>query len=140
MLKSAGNRHRLWREIKRALAPFVSAAPLQASPRIIFSRDADAVLFFQSTTTPDEDDFFTMAATPPDGSFPRLNSSMVRKGSFAGMLASLVGKFEDSKTFRCCDGGTVQIIDFQDAEENMKQDLVVEIMGQVEGQESFSVR
>ena len=75
-----------------------------------------------------------------DGAFPRLNASLLRQGSWTDSLASLVGKFEDRRTFRCADGGTVSISDDDGEMEGYTEDSVVEIMGQVIDQTTVTVR
>lgn len=77
-------------------------------------------------------------AAPPDGSFPRLNASMLRQGNFTEQLASFVGKFEDRNTFRCCDGGTIRVTDVE--EDDARLDVVVEIMGQTADPQTVNVR
>ena len=80
------------------------------------------------------------AAPLPDGAFPRLNSSLLRQGSFVECLASFVGKFEDKKTFRCCDGGTIALTD-DDAYDidSIEPGMTVEIMGQALDQNTITV-
>lgn len=74
-----------------------------------------------------------------DGAFPRLNASLLRQGSYVDALVSFVGKFEDKRTFRCSDGGTITVSDDQGELENWTQDSVVEIMGQPLGDSTVTV-
>lgn len=81
-----------------------------------------------------------MAEPLPDGVFPRLNASLLRSGSWNDCLASFVGKLEGDNTFRCCDGGTVQLQGEYFDPESVPRDSVVEIMGQTVDASSVSVR
>ena len=81
-----------------------------------------------------------------DGAYPRLNAAMVSSGQYANQLVSLVGKFPNANwnEFQCSDGGRLQLdTTHAAAVEELpppQRDMVVEIMGQVQGPSMVAVR
>ena len=80
---------------------------------------------------------------PRQGEYPRVNSTMLETGDFAGRLVSIVGTYishvKDSGRvkFRCADGGTVFLLVEKDFKFFEKYN--VEVMGSVNDDRTVNV-
>jgi hypothetical protein len=80
----------------------------------------------------------------PEGYYPRLNAQMVLSGNFNQMIVSLVGKVQGNQgthvKFQCADGGLIRLSTEHGDIPALSPDAVVEIVGQVMGQDDVAVR
>ena len=81
-----------------------------------------------------------------DGSYPRLNASLLQSGKFQDKIVSVVGKIQpggggmNSVQFQCADGGIIQVDTEQFELPSLSPDAVVEIVGQAAGPNQIMVR
>ena len=84
-----------------------------------------------------------MTETPgqPDGYYPRLNSKMIKSGSYQGMIVSVVGSLTPNSTpngknlieLKCVDGGIVNLMVEPDFGAAINFDPFIEVIGMMVG-------
>jgi D-ribose pyranose/furanose isomerase RbsD len=82
-----------------------------------------------------------MVEAQAEGSYPRLNASLVQSGRFNSMIVSLVGRFQSETSFVCCDGAPIRV-STEHLDQTLPQDaeMVVEIVAQVASENLVTVR
>jgi D-ribose pyranose/furanose isomerase RbsD len=82
-----------------------------------------------------------MVEAQAEGSYPRLNASLVQSGRFNSLIVSLVGKFQNDTSFLCCDGAPIRV-STEHLDQSLPQDaeMVVEIVAQVASENLVTVR
>lgn len=83
-----------------------------------------------------------MSAEQPDGSYPRLNGSLLQSCQHAGTIVSLVGKIEmydgQSINIKCADGVIAKVVCEADAE--IQQGSIYELVGLANDDGTLQVR